>query len=137
VHQDHGPGRIEMLDPPAIVCGEVVRGAQVGRALGFPTANLRLGSEFADLRFGVYAGRALSRPAAISIGVRPTFGEGLEPLLEAHILDFDGDLYGQPLAVELLAYLRGEARFANAEDLRHQITADVRMVREVWSGLRR
>jgi riboflavin kinase / FMN adenylyltransferase len=127
-----------MLGPPAIVCvAEVVRGAQIGRTLGFPTANLRLRPEFDDLRFGVYAGGALGRPAAISIGVRPTFGDGLEPLLEVHILDFDGDLYGQQLAVELLAYLRGEARFANAEDLRHQMTADVRMVREIWNGLRR
>jgi riboflavin kinase/FMN adenylyltransferase len=123
-----------MLDPPVVCRGQVLRGARIGRTLGFPTANLRLGRELAHIPFGVYAGGALGRPAAISIGVRPTFGDGLEPLLEAHILDFEGDLYGQELDVELLAYLREEARFANAEELRRQMTADVRAVREIWKG---
>jgi riboflavin kinase/FMN adenylyltransferase len=124
-----------MLDPPVAVRGEVVRGARLGRTLGFPTANLRLGRDFDPLPFGVYAGRALGRPTAISIGVRPTFGDGLEPLLEAHIIDFEGELYGQQLAIELLAYLRDEARFANAEELRRQMAADVRSVREIWKRL--
>jgi riboflavin kinase/FMN adenylyltransferase len=124
-----------MLDPPAALCGHVLRGAGIGRTLGFPTANLRVGPELDRLPFGVYAGRALGRPAAISIGVRPTFGDGLEALVEAHILDFVGDLYGQQLVVELLAYLRDEARFANTEDLCRQMTADVHAVREIFKRL--
>lgn len=71
-----------MLDPPIAFSGRVLRGAQIGRALGFPTANLRVGPQLDHVPFGVYAGRALDRPAAISIGVRPTFGDGLEPLIE-------------------------------------------------------
>jgi riboflavin kinase/FMN adenylyltransferase len=126
-----------MLDPPVALCGHVLRGAGIGRTLGFPTANLRVGPEFARTPLGVYAGRALGRPAAISVGVRPTFGDDLEPLVEAHILDFVGDLYGQRIVVELLAYLRDEARFANTEDLRRQMTADVHAVREIFKRLTR
>jgi riboflavin kinase/FMN adenylyltransferase len=133
VLENQGPARPQMLDPPVTVCGIVVHGAQIGRTLGVPTANLRVGAELGHLSFGVYAGQALDRPAAISLGVRPTFGDDLEPLLEAHILDFDGDLYGQQLVVELLAYLRGEVRFASVDDLRRQMASDLDSAREVWT----
>jgi riboflavin kinase / FMN adenylyltransferase len=112
------------------VTGTVIRGDQRGRDLGFPTANIRVPGDAPELRFGVYAGRALGRPAAVSVGVRPTFGTGLEPLLEAFILDFDGDLYGQELTVELIEYLRPELRFDSVEDLVAQMQADVAAVRE-------
>ena len=108
--------------------GVVIRGAQLGRTLGFPTANLALPAD-SELRFGVYAGRALSRPAAVSVGVRPTIGAGLKPLAEVHILDFSGDLYGQELSVELLAYLRPERSFDSLDALTEQIARDVEQVR--------
>ena len=79
----------------------------------------------------MYVGRVDGRLAAISIGVRPTFGDELEPLLEAYILDFDGDLYGQSVEVELVERIRGEMRFASVDALVDQMREDVRTVREL------
>jgi riboflavin kinase/FMN adenylyltransferase len=121
-----------LLEPPVVLVGRVIHGAAIGRTLGFPTANIRLPSEPPQVPFGIYAARVLGRPAAVSIGVRPTFGENLEPLLEAHILDFREDLYGREIAVELLAYLREEAQFATIDALRLQIALDVKDARAVW-----
>ena len=120
-----------------MIVGTVIHGAEIGRTLGFPTANIRLPIESPRVLFGIYAGRVLGRPAAVSIGVRPTFGENLEPLLEAHIVDFDEDLYERELAVELLAYLREEARFDTIEALRDQIALDVERARAIWATVTR
>jgi riboflavin kinase / FMN adenylyltransferase len=92
---------------------------------------VRLGADARDVPFGVYAGKVDGRAAAISIGVRPTFGDGLEPLLEAHILDFSGDLYGSEVAVELVQRLRSERRFSGVEELLEQLHADVAAVRDL------
>lgn len=113
-----------------LVTGEVVHGDQRGRLLGFPTANLRVRQDQLP-RFGVYAGRLDGSPAAISVGVRPTFGEDLQPMLEAHVLDFSGDLYGQKVTVELLEFVRDEREFGDAETLVEQMRDDVRRVRGV------
>lgn len=110
--------------------GEIVRGDQRGRILGFPTANIRI-PDIDPSAFGVYAGRVDGRAAAISIGVRPTFGDELEPLLEAYILDFDGDLYGKTVDVEVVERIRGEARFTSVDALVEQMREDVRKVREL------
>jgi riboflavin kinase/FMN adenylyltransferase len=118
-------------EPIAVVRGVVVPGDRRGRLLGFPTANLRPGPGAELPPFGVYAGTAGGRPAAISIGVRPTYGDGLEPLLEAHLLDFAGDLYGSELEVVLLHRLRPELAFAGEQALIDQITADVAEVRRL------
>jgi riboflavin kinase/FMN adenylyltransferase len=108
-----------------------VPGDQRGRDLGFPTANIRLSSAAPALEYGVYAGRALGHPAAISVGVRPTFGQELEPLLEAHLLDFTGDLYGQEVTVEVLRLIRPELRFDSVDELVAQVADDIAAVREV------
>jgi riboflavin kinase/FMN adenylyltransferase len=113
------------------ITGTVLEGDQRGRELGFSTANIRLSAEGQMPEFGVYAGLAAGRPAAISVGVRPTFGEGLEPRMEVHILDFQGDLYGRELSVELLEYLRPERRFGSPAELVAQLQADVAAVRAV------
>jgi Riboflavin kinase len=94
-----------------------------------PTANVRLGEDAGDVAFGVYAGRVDGRAAAISVGVRPSFGEWLEPLLEAHILDFSGALYGSEVVVELVQLLRPELAFESVDELVEQIHADVAAVR--------
>ena len=112
-----------------LVCGTVIHGDHRGRELGFPTANVRLGEQAGDVAFGVYAGRVDGRAAAISVGVRPSFGEGLEPLLEAHILDFSGDLYGSEIVVELVQLLRPELAFESVDGLVEQIHADIAAVR--------
>ena len=120
-----------------LIRGTVIHGDHRGRELGFPTANVRLDERAGDVAFGVYAGRVDGRAAAISVGVRPSFGEGLEPLLEAHILDFSGDLYGSEIVVELVQLLRPELAFANVDELVEQIDADVAAVRAALAEPRR
>jgi 3,4-dihydroxy-2-butanone 4-phosphate synthase len=115
----------------AVITGVVVHGDRRGRELGFPTANLRLAAVETLPAHGVYAARALGRPAAVSIGVRPTFGSATDPLVEVHVLDFAGDLYGRELTVELVDYLRPERRFGSVAALQAQIAADVERVREL------
>lgn len=112
--------------------GTVVLGDRRGRELGFPTANLRLDYEPAMPALGIYAGRVTEaggrvtpgHPALISIGTRPTFHDDAAVLAEVHLLDFDGDLYDVVLGVELLARLRDEQRFADADALVAQMRRD-------------
>jgi riboflavin kinase / FMN adenylyltransferase len=116
--------------------GEVVHGDERGRELGFPTANLIPDEALVCPGHGVYAcvaeGETIgSRPAAVSIGVRPTFKTGRGELIEAYILDFDGDLYGSELRLRFLARLRGERRFEAVEALIEQMHRDVQRTREI------
>ncbi|HEU5321091.1 MAG TPA: bifunctional riboflavin kinase/FAD synthetase, partial [Methylomirabilota bacterium] len=115
------------LGRPYTIRGRVVAGAGRGRTLGFPTANLRP-ERPVIVPPGVYGCRAAVRgarhPAVVNIGVRPTFGEG-ELAVEAHLLDFTGDLYGETLVLELVARIREERRFPSLEALRRQIARDI------------
>ncbi len=120
-----------LLGRPFEVEGMVESGDRLGRELGFPTANLRLG-ETLHPAFGIYAGQALIdgrwRDAAVSLGVRPTVADrGV--LLEAHILDFSGELYNKSLRIRLIDYLRPEAKFADLDALKRQIAEDCRQAR--------
>jgi riboflavin kinase/FMN adenylyltransferase len=115
-----------------ILGGTVISGRRLGRRLGFPTANIRL--EAGAPAHGIYAGRVLGHAAAVNIGVRPTIGDRLEPLAEAYLLDFDGDLYGRWIEIELVRRLRAELRFDSVELLRRQIALDVAAVRELFAG---
>jgi len=119
------------LGRPFSMSGEVVQGDQRGRQLGFPTANLVPDEALVCPGHGVYAALADGRPAAVSIGVRPTFGSGRHELVEVYVLDFAGDLYGQQLTVDFLARLRGERRFESVEALIAQMDKDVSATREV------
>jgi riboflavin kinase/FMN adenylyltransferase len=125
-----------LLGAPFQLCGEVTHGDERGRELGFPTANLVPDEALACPGHGVYACLAnapsiTDRPAAVSIGVRPTFQTGRGELIEAYLLDFDGDLYGQTLCLEFLTRLRGERRFDTPEALVEQMHLDVAQTREV------
>jgi riboflavin kinase/FMN adenylyltransferase len=121
----------QLLGTPFQLRGEVAHGDERGRALGFPTANLVPEEAFACPGHGVYAGLANGHPAAVSIGVRPTFKTGREELIEAYLLDFDADLYGQTLAIDFLARLRGERRFDSPDVLIEQMRRDVGRTREL------
>jgi riboflavin kinase/FMN adenylyltransferase len=135
VAQCLGDGRVEeaswLLGRPYALAGEVVRGDQVGRKLGFPTANVAYAPELLLPLDGVYVARvAVSRPGAtwdwpavVNLGVRPTVG-GRRRLLEAHLLRWDGDLYGSCVSVAFLDRLRDERRFPSLEELRAQIERD-------------
>jgi riboflavin kinase/FMN adenylyltransferase len=116
------------------VSGEVVHGDARGRELGFPTANLVPEEALVCPGHGVYACLADGRPAAVSIGVRPTFQTGRGELIEAYVLDFDGDLYGSRLRLEFIARLRGERRFADPETLIAQMHRDVERTREITAA---
>jgi riboflavin kinase/FMN adenylyltransferase len=119
--------------------GIVVTGDRRGRELGFPTANLRFDYLPAMPSLGIYAGRVTEagagvvpgHPALISIGTRPTFHAGTEVLAEVHLLDFDGDLYGALLGVELVARLRDERRFEDVDALVAQMERDAEVGRAV------
>jgi riboflavin kinase/FMN adenylyltransferase len=121
----------QLLGAPFQLCGEVTRGDERGRMLGFPTANLIPDEALACPGHGVYACLANGHPAAVSIGVRPTFQTGRGELIEAYLLDFSGDLYGTQLCLEFIERLRGERRFDTAEALIAQMHRDVERTREV------
>ena len=117
-----------MLGRPFRLEGHVVTGDGRGGTLGFPTANLDLEPEQALLADGVYASWAFigqkRHAALLNIGIRPTFGAGRR-IVEIYILDFEGDLYGSHLIVDIMERLRGEVHFSNANELKKQIEADI------------
>ncbi len=117
-----------MLGRPFELDGTVVAGDQRGGTLGYPTANLRLEPDLACPRYGIYAGSALDHRAALSIGTNPHYG-GMERRIEPYLLDFEGDLYGRRLLVEVWERLRDEAVFGSEEELVAQIARDVEATR--------
>jgi riboflavin kinase/FMN adenylyltransferase len=114
----------QLLGRPLEVDGIVVPGDQRGGTLGFPTANLRVLPDLLVPANGIYAGAVGDRRAAISIGVNPHYG-GTERRVEAYLLDWEGDLYGDRLVVELWRYLRDERAFGSEQELIDQIAKDV------------
>ena len=117
-----------LLGRPPELDGTVVAGDARGGTLGFPTANLRLDPRLLVPAFGIYAGAAGGTRAAISIGTNPHYG-GHERRVEAHLLDFEGDLYGRRLVIELWRRLRDERAFESEEELIAQIGRDVEETR--------
>jgi riboflavin kinase / FMN adenylyltransferase len=118
------PGAAALLGRPFELEGDVVYGDQRGGTLGFPTANIAPDPHALVPGYGIYAGEALGHRVAVSIGVNPHYG-GSERRIEAFLLDFEGDLYGSRLRLELWERLREERAFASEEDLIAQIAADV------------
>ena len=124
----------KLLGRPYAIGGHVVRGKQLGRTLGFPTANLRFGGKTPALR-GIYATRVhgvsdAPWPSVSSFGTRPTVA-GVEPLLEAHLFDFAGDLYGRRIEVEFVARLRDEEKFPDLASLVAQMRRDDEQARAI------
>ena len=128
----------QLLGRPASLLGTVVSGDRRGRTLGFPTANLRLHHELQPPD-GVYAALISRReellPAVVNIGVRPTFADA-DFQVEAHVLDFEGDLYGEVLEVFLIEHLREERTFADRDSLKLQISQDVQDCRRIVEASR-
>ena len=127
----------EMLGRPYSMSGIVVRGAQRGRTLGWPTINLASDNELIPAD-GVYIARVRLADAddwlasVVNIGKRPTFEDEMERVIEGHILDFDGDLYGTRVALGLLSRLRREKAFSGVEELKSQIALDAEAAREYF-----
>jgi riboflavin kinase/FMN adenylyltransferase len=129
-----------LLGDPFTIAGEVVHGDERGRKLGYPTANIVPDAAFVTPGHGVYAALARSLDAgedapryacAVSIGVRPTFVTGRGELIEAYLLDFDADLYGQTLELAFRKRLRGEKRFESVDALIAQMARDVEAARAI------
>ena len=125
-----------MLGRPFVIEGKVEYGNQLGRTLGYPTANIHLRSGSARCMASSRCGSGWAKanaagPAWPASGCDPTVNEVSEPLLEVHLFDFEGDLYGQRMAVEFVAKLRDEQKFDGLEPLKTQMALDSRMAREV------
>ncbi len=130
-------GARHCLGAPFMVEGEVVSGDQRGRELGFPTANLVPDDRLAIPGHGVYAAFANGVPAAVNVGVRPTFETGRGVLIEAYLIDHEEDLYGTNLRVAFVERLRGEKRFPGVEELIIQMRADVEDAKRVCASFQR
>ena len=130
-------GARRCLGAPFMVEGEVVSGDQRGRELGFPTANIVPDDTLAIPGHGVYAAFANGVPAAVNVGVRPTFESGRGVLIETYLIDFEGDLYGTELRVAFVERLRGEKRFASVEELITQMRLDVEDAKRVCASFQR
>jgi riboflavin kinase / FMN adenylyltransferase len=130
---DMEPAR-RCLGAPFMVEGSVVKGDQRGRELGFPTANIVPDDTLVIPGHGVYAAFASGAPAAVNVGVRPTFETGRGVLIETYLIDRDEDLYGKTLRVAFVERLRGEKRYAEVEDLTAQMRQDVEDARRVCAA---
>jgi riboflavin kinase/FMN adenylyltransferase len=125
-----------LLGRPFVIEGKVEYGNQLGRDLGYPTANIHLRDRVTPVH-GIFAVRVglgegeCSWPGVASLGTRPTVNEVAEPLLEVHLFDFEGDLYGQRMAVEFVAKLRDEMKFDGLDALKQQMRHDERSAREI------
>lgn len=126
------------LGRPFAIQGAVLTGFQRGRTIGVPTANVELGA-YQRPAFGVYAVRAdlgdgIWRAGVANVGVKPTVSSELLPLVETHVFDFEGDLYGRTIEVGLLHFLRPERKFESFEALTRQIAEDAAQARRLLSG---
>jgi len=126
------------LGHPHLLSGTVVGGCRIGRTLGIPTANMQIAESILLPKCGVYAARANVEgecyPAVVNIGMRPTF-DGKTLTVEPWLLDFDRDIYGKEITLELFSYLREERRFETKEALQTEIYRNEKTVRELWKGL--
>ena len=122
------------LGAPFQIEGDVVEGDRRGRTLGFPTANIVPDEALVCPGHGVYAAYADGTPAAVSVGVRPTFGTGRGVLIEAYLIDREVDLYGRRLRIQFLRRLRGERRFDSAGSLIAQMEEDVKRTRTLLAS---
>jgi riboflavin kinase / FMN adenylyltransferase len=127
-------GARHCLGAPFMVEGTVVEGDQRGRELGFPTANIVPGDRLLIPGHGVFAAFADGVPAAVNVGVRPTFDSGRGVLIETYLIDRDEDLYGKTLRVAFVERLRGEKRFAGVEELIAQMRIDVEDAKRVCAS---
>ncbi len=136
LREGHVRSAASLLGRDFELSGEVIKGDDRGKSLGFATCNLAVHPELVDVKPGVYACRALVQgetwKAVTNIGFRPTFGDDLEsPRIEAHLLDFSGDLYGQRVTLSFVERLRDEKKFSEVSDLIAQIQHDVAQTKQI------
>lgn len=115
----------ELLGSNFVLSGVVKKGAQIGRTIGFPTANIDYPKNIVKIPYGVYYVKIGNNRGIMNWGMKPTVHNTLNPVAETHIFDFDGDLYGQNIKIELLNRIRGEIKFNNLDELQQQIKKDI------------
>ncbi len=129
-----------LLGRPFTLSGKVIYGRQMGRKIGFKTANLEYAGDQFLLNEGVYAGKAIVEDATyfamINVGKNPTFYKDYPISIEAHILDFDHDIYGKTISLEFYRFLRSERKFVGVEELVQQLQLDVESTKSYWNMLK-
>lgn len=120
----------EALESPFTLESRVIIGAQLGRKLGFPTANMDYPDNIVRIPYGVYCVKTLNMPAILNWGIKPTIG-GNKEVLEVHIPNFSEDLYGKTLRIEVLKKIRDEKKFNNLEELKLQIEKDIKCLKSL------
>ncbi len=114
----------KLLGSNFILEGNVISGAQLGRTLGFPTANLEYPKEIVEIPYGAYAVKAGDKLGIMNYGIKPTVNQSYEPIIEVHILNFEGNLYGKNLKIEVIERIREEKKFDSTETLKEQLLKD-------------
>lgn len=121
----------KLLGSNFILEGTVVKGAQLGRKLGFPTANITYPKNIVKIPYGVYMAKVLGHKAILNWGIKPTVANGEEPILEVHIMNFEKDLYNKFLQIEILQKIRNEQKFDTIEQLKEQVRKDIQICLEL------
>jgi riboflavin kinase/FMN adenylyltransferase len=128
---------VSMLSHPYMFAGEVIHGSNIGHTIEFPTLNIEVDARKVIPEYGVYASYVIIEEKTYvgvsNIGVKPTVGSNA-PALETYVLDFDGDVYGKTIAVELFKFIRKEKKFSGLDELRQQISSDTECVRRIANG---
>ena len=128
----------ELLTRPFTIISTVIHGRNRGKGIGFPTANIDVNGIYVIPKVGVYAGSILyaneKYSAVINVGYNPTFNKRDDISIECHLINFEGDLYGETIEVEFLDFLREERKFANVAELTEQINKDIEHVKESYSN---
>lgn len=114
-----------LLKTSFLVEGVVAKGAQIGRKIGFPTANISYPAHIVKMPFGVYCVEVMGHKGVMNWGMKPTVHNVIEPVAETHIIGFDGDLYDRTLKFEIIKKIRNEQKFGNLEELKTQINKDI------------
>jgi riboflavin kinase/FMN adenylyltransferase len=123
-----------LLEGNFILEGEVIHGAKIGRTIGFPTANINYPTELVKIPFGVYKTFAnidsKKKNAIMNWGMKPTVNNTIEPVVEVHILNYDENLYGKNIKIEVIKQIRAEKKFNNLDELKAQISEDIKSCSE-------
>ena len=114
-----------LLESKFILEGTVIHGAKLGRTIGYPTANIKYPDNIIKLPYGVYCATYDGKKSVVNWGMKPTVNNTLEPVIEVHILNFDGDLYDKNIKIELIKQIRNEQKFSSLQELKKQIEKDI------------
>ncbi len=120
-----------LLESNFILEGTVIHGAKIGRTIGFPTANIEYPKEIVKIPFGVYEVNIGNNKGIMNWGMKPTVHNTVSPIVEVHILNYSGDLYGKNVKIEVLNKIRGEQKFNNLDELKEQIKKDIKACSEL------